>query len=284
MRVSIIIPVYNELNTLPLLLPRVLAAPLPPGCEREVILVDDGSTDGTSELLAKWSPVLDGKGPARRHGVVAHLSVVNFGKGAAVRVGLAKATGDVILVQDGDLEYDPRDYSALLAPLVAGEAEVVYGSRFLGRRGIPTNMKLANWLANRLLTTTANLLYGCRLTDEATAYKAFRVEVLDRFRLRCLGFEFCPELTAKLCRVGYAIREVPISYRGHEVGDGKKIRWQHGMQAMWTLAKWRVAPRRWFVRPPDSTQRRSTQKTATDTQPPIGSDAVRAASSASLVA
>src|SRR5580658_3507489 len=148
MKVSILIPVYNEFLTLPLVVQRVLAAPLPEGCEKEIVIVDDGSTDGTTELLAQYknSPL-----------VVVHHSIVNLGKGAALRIGIAKSSGAILLVQDGDLEYDPQDYPKILEPLVSGRAKVVYGSRFLNRvRG----MKWRNWLANKTLTLTANLLYG----------------------------------------------------------------------------------------------------------------------------
>jgi dolichol-phosphate mannosyltransferase len=240
MRVSILIPVYNEFLTLPLVVQRVLAAPLPEGCEKEVIIVDDGSTDGTSQLLDQYqdSPV-----------VAVHHSLVNFGKGAALRQGIAKATGDVLLVQDGDLEYDPQDYLKLLTPIVRGEAKIVYGSRFHrgSRKGI-REMKLANWIANRWLTWTANLLYGARLTDEATAYKAFSREVIDRVDLKCVRFEFCPEITAKVRRLGYAIAEVPISYNPRGILEGKKIRWQDGVEALWTLVRYRVGPMERFER------------------------------------
>lgn len=229
MKVSIIIPVYNELNALPEVLRRVMDAPLPAGCDREVIVVDDGSTDGTTQLLAAYKdePLM-----------VVHHSVVNFGKGAALRIGIAKATGDIILVQDGDLEYDPGDYVAVLEPIATGKADVVYGSRFQNRWR-PQSMKFANWLANRILTLTANLFYGARITDEATAYKAFRATALRSVRLRCLRFEFCPEVTAKMRRAGFAIHEVPISYNARGVLEGKKIRWQDGVHALWTLVRHR---------------------------------------------
>ncbi len=236
MKVSILIPVYNEFLTLPLVVQRVLAAPLPEGCEREIVIVDDGSTDGTTELLTQYkdSPL-----------VVVHHSIVNLGKGAALRMGIAKSTGDILLVQDGDLEYDPRDYPKILEPLVLGRAKVVYGSRFLNQvRG----MKWRNWVANRALTLAANVLYGARITDEATAYKAFAREVLDAVDLKCVRFEFCPEITAKARRLGYEIVEVPISYNPRGILEGKKIRWQDGVEALWTLVKYRSAPSRSFDR------------------------------------
>jgi glycosyltransferase involved in cell wall biosynthesis len=237
MKISILIPVYNEALTLPLIVERVLAAPLPEGCEKEVVIIDDGSTDGTTELLARYrnTPL-----------VAVHHSIVNFGKGAALRIGIAKSTGDVILVQDGDLEYDPCDYPSVLEPIVRGRAKVVYGSRFLRmpqpRIGGTREMKFANWIANKLLTMTANVLYNARLTDEATAYKAFAREVLDGIRLHCVRFEFCPEVTAKVRRLGYDIAEVGISYNPRGILEGKKIRWQDGVEALWTLLKYRAAP------------------------------------------
>lgn len=236
MKVSILLPVYNEFLTLPLVLQRVLDAPLPAGCEKEVVIVDDGSTDGTTETLYQFR---------ESQTVLVHHSVVNFGKGAALRIGMAKATGDILLVQDGDLEYDPHDYVKILEPLVKGEADVVYGSRFMaGVKG----MKFANWTANKILTLTANVLFGARITDEATAYKAFRREVLDAMELKCMRFEFCPEVTAKVRRLGYRIHEVPVSYNPRGVLEGKKIRWQDGVEAMATLLRYRMAPLSSFAR------------------------------------
>jgi dolichol-phosphate mannosyltransferase len=209
MIVSIVIPVYNEALLLPMVLDRVAAAPLPAGCEKEIVVVNDGSTDTTGEVLDRY---------CKLPFIVVHHSPVNFGKGAAVRLGLTRSSGDIILIQDGDLEYDPRDYPAVLAPLVSGAADVVFGSRFLkGVRG----MRKRNWIANKILTYTSNLLFGARITDQATAYKAFRREVIERMQLRCIRFEFCAEVTAKVRRLGYRICEVPISYNPRGVLEGK---------------------------------------------------------------
>lgn len=230
MIVSIVIPVYNEALLLPMVLERVASAPLPAGCEKEIIVVNDGSTDTTGQVLDRYR---------ESHFIVVHQSPVNFGKGAAIRLGLTRSSGEVILIQDGDLEYDPQDYPAVLAPIVSGAADVVFGSRFL--RGV-RGMRKRNWLANKILTYTSNLLFGARITDQATAYKAFRREVVERMRLRCIRFEFCAEVTAKVRRLGYRIHEVPISYNPRGVLEGKKIRWQDGVEALLTLIRYRVAP------------------------------------------
>jgi dolichol-phosphate mannosyltransferase len=237
MKISILIPTYNEVSTIGTVLCRVLAAPLPAGCSKEIIVVDDGSNDGTAEILQKY---------ASESEIILHSVKVNCGKGTAIRLGIGLAIGDVILIQDADLEYDPSDIIALLTPLLEGRAEVVYGSRFRGRI---EGMAWKNWVANKILTATANMLYGAGITDEATAYKAFRTDVLNRIELSCEQFEFCPEVTAKLCRLGYRIYEVPIHYRARNNAAGKKVRAKDGLQAWRTLFKYRVAAKGSFVKP-----------------------------------
>jgi glycosyltransferase involved in cell wall biosynthesis len=243
MLISIIIPVYNEFGTFSQVLERVRRAPLPEGCTKEIVVVDDGSTDGTAQIFSEH---------ARAGIIVGQHSDRNLGKGSALRSGIALASGDVILIQDGDLEYDPGDYARILEPLVAGEAHIVYGSRFLdggtGTRARPLQMKSRYRLANRILTAAANLLFGAGITDEATAYKAFRASVLHEIRLKCERFEFCPEVTAKLRRLGYAIHEVPIRYNARGIAEGKKIRFADAIEAIWTLVKYRLVPRKSFVR------------------------------------
>jgi dolichol-phosphate mannosyltransferase len=236
-KISVIIPVYNEFRTFHKVLERVRRAPLPVGCSMEMVVVDDASTDGTAQVLAEQ---------VRAGIVVGHYLPENRGKGAAIRTGISIASGDIVIIQDGDLEYDPSDYLRILEPIVRGQADVVYGSRFLGR---PTGMALRNRTANWILTAAANLLYSAGISDEATAYKAFRMTALARLHLECRRFEFCPEVTAKLCRLGYRIHEVPIGYNARGIADGKKIRARDGFQALWTLIKYRFTPRRKLLRP-----------------------------------
>jgi dolichol-phosphate mannosyltransferase len=224
-KVSIIMPVYNESRTFEKVLERVRAAPLPVGCTKEIVVVDDGSTDGTAEILSRHSA-----------DVVAHRCARNAGKGTAIRIGIQEASGDIILIQDGDLEYDPEDYQRILQPILDRNADVVYGSRFLA--GTPV-MALPNLIANRILTFAANVLYNARITDEATAYKAFRAPLLRALPLECRRFEFCPEVTARLRRQGHRIYEVPISYHARGIADGKKIRARDGLSALWTLIRYR---------------------------------------------
>jgi dolichol-phosphate mannosyltransferase len=231
MKVSIIIPVYNEARTFPQVLARVREARLPPGCSREIIVIDDGSSDETWQILREH---------AGEDEVILRRTESNQGKGAALRKGIALASGEIVLIQDGDLEYDPGDYFQLVEPIVRGDAQVVYGSRF---RGGPKGMAWQNRMANRILTAAANLLYGAGITDEATAYKAFRAPVLRRMRIESRRFEFCPEVTAKVRRLGYCIHEVPIRYNARGIAEGKKIRARDGFQALWTLLKYRFVPR-----------------------------------------
>ena len=224
---SIIIPIYNERQYVEQILQRVQAAPIPENLNREIIIVDDGSTDGTTMML---ETIQSGQT------VKIHRSILNFGKGTAIRVGLHYATGDYILIQDADLEYDPNEYERLLTPLIEGKADVVYGSRFMGRL---SGMRWQNYLANRLLSGLSNVLYGAHITDEATGYKVFSKRVLANMKLACKRFEFCPEVTARVCKGGYKIHEVPISYVGRTVADGKKIRLRDAWDAVWTLVKYR---------------------------------------------
>lgn len=228
---SVLIPAYNEESTIPELLRRVLAVDLERlGIELEVIACDDGSSDDTRACIAKVASA------ERRVTLVWHD--VNRGKSAAIRTALAHASGHYCLIQDGDLEYDPGDYPALLTAALRG-ASVVYGSRFLANR-YPSRMRPSHYLANRLLTLTANTLFHVGITDEATCIKLFRTKLLRDLDLSSEGFDFCPEVTAKLGLRGVRIVEVPVWYRARTNGDGKKIRWTDGIGAMWTLIKHRV--------------------------------------------
>jgi dolichol-phosphate mannosyltransferase len=231
MRLSIIIPAYQEERTIGEVLQRVRAVDVEAlGFTKEIVVCDDGSSDGT---VAEVDKVV---AQDRRVVLVRHPQ--NRGKGAAIRTALDAATGDYTLIQDADLEYEVDDYPALLRPLLDG-AEVVYGSRFAANPH-PEGMRRSNYLANRILTTTANVLYGVRITDEATCFKVFRTDLLRSLDLECTGFEFCPEVTAKLGLRQVPIVEVPIQYRARTNAEGKKVRWTDGFEAMWVLVKHRV--------------------------------------------
>jgi len=233
-RLSVIVPAYNERATVEQLLRRVAEAPLPAGVEREIVVVDDGSTDGTRELLGELAERAE-PAPFR---LVLHER--NRGKGAAVRTGLAAGAGDVLLIQDADLEYDPREYPRLLQPILDGEADVVFGSRFLG--GPHRVLFFWHYLGNRFLTTLSNMLTDLNLSDMETCYKVFRREVLDGVDLRSNRFGIEPELTAKVARRGARIFEVPISYRGRTYAEGKKIGWKDGVAAIWSILRYNLLP------------------------------------------
>ena len=222
MRLSVIVPVYNERDIVLETLRRVLASPVP----KQVIVVDDGSTDGTSELLESFKhPDL----------LLLHHSS-NKGKGAAIRTALQHVTGDAVIIQDADGEYDPTDYPGLLRPIEHGSADVVYGSRFLGEIGY---MPLANRAWNYFISLLARLLFHARLTDEGTCYKLFRTDVIKALPLRCQRFEFCPEVTAKALKRGLRLTEVPIHYSARTAKQGRKIKWHDAFRIAWALIKYR---------------------------------------------
>jgi dolichol-phosphate mannosyltransferase len=227
--VSVIVPVYNEVAHVDELLQAIHASPV----KKEIIIVDDGSTDGTREKLQAMPLASD---------VTAVFHAKNCGKGAAIRTALQYARGEYVLIQDSDLEYDPQDYPALLRTLEQGQANVVYGVRpDRPERG------LRFFLGAKLLTHLTNLLYGAGIHDEATCYKVFRRSLIAQIDLRCRRFEFCPEVTAKLCRMGEKITEVPIAYAPRSAGEGKKIRHADGWLAIWTLLRYRFSRRaRWI--------------------------------------
>jgi glycosyltransferase involved in cell wall biosynthesis len=247
-KLSVLIPCYNEIETIREIVDRVRSVQvivrvrdgkhggevLPDGTvevvlEKELLIVDDGSVDGTRELL----PDID-----RFPDVFVYYHERNMGKGSAVRTAIEKATGDIMIVQDADLEYDPRDYPSLVQPILEGRAQVVYGSRFLG--GPRRAMFFSHMLGNRFLTLVTNILYDTILSDMETCYKAFTRKVAEQLHLKSPGWGFDPEITAKILKRGYRIYEVPISYTGREYDEGKKISWRDGLTVMWTLLKYRL--------------------------------------------
>lgn len=225
MKLSIIIPAFNEKKTIRDILRRVRAVDLP-GIEKEIIVVDDASTDGTREILEQ----------ERANGILLVAHETNKGKGAALKTGFRQASGDYILVQDADLEYDPQDYYKLLKPILDGKAEVVYGSRFTGEH---RNMFFHHWIGNQLLTLVTNILYNTTLSDMETGYKIWKAGIIKGIKLKANRFEFEPEVTAKVLKKKIRIYEVPISYAGREYHEGKKITWKDGFTALWTLIKYR---------------------------------------------
>lgn len=231
MKLSIIVPVYNEEKTVSEILRQVKKVKLPKDLKREIIVVDDGSQDKTPTILNKISGIK----------VIKHKT--NKGKGAAVRAGIKKVKGQIILIQDADLEYNPNDYPCLLEPILSGKTKVVYGTRLknyplrlFGRRKTPL---FTHYLGNKLLTFITNLLYGDGLTDMETCYKVFKKEVLKSIKLKANRFDFEPEITAKALKAGYKIHEIPIKVKPRGYDEGKKITWRDGFVAVWTLLRYR---------------------------------------------
>ena len=226
MRVSVVVPVYNEVATIKEIVARVQAVTL----EKDIIIVDDGSTDGTREQLEQISQSYD------------NLRVIyhdrNQGKGAALRTGFETVTGDIVIIQDADLEYDPREYPVLLEPILDGRADVVYGSRFLG--GPHRVLFFWHYVGNRFLTLLSNALTNLNLTDMETCYKVFKREVLNKIKIRSNRFGFEPEFTAKIAKKGFRIYETPISYSGRTYAEGKKIGWPDGVKAMFAILWFRL--------------------------------------------
>ncbi len=223
MKLSIIIPVYNESRTVGAIIDKVRALDLGPGIDKEIIVVTDGSSDDTRSALAAYENV---------PGVRVHHSPVNLGKGSSVRIGFSFASGDIVTIQDADLELDPAEYKELIKPILDGSADVVYGSRFVGkgRQG-----KLSFWVANKALAGLTNLLYGSALTDIETCYKVLRADVVKQLKLKASRFEIEPELTAQLLKRGFRIKELPIGYAPRTHDEGKKINWRDGFGAVWML-------------------------------------------------
>jgi dolichol-phosphate mannosyltransferase len=229
MLLSIIIPVYNEQATITEVLDKLLAVKFP--CDTEIIVADDGSTDETARKIAEYG---------RTNLIKKHTSLINLGKGAAVRFGLEYAEGDLVIIQDADLELDPNDILRLLEEMERTGADAVFGSRFAEGRRKFKNASRANIAANVVMTSYTNLLYGSDLTDISTAYKLIKRSVIERIRLRCVGFEFEPEITAKLLRLGHVIRETPVTYTPRTSVEGKKIGWWDGFKYMYYLTKYRL--------------------------------------------
>lgn len=223
MLISVLIPVYNEKATIREVVRRVQEQPY----DKELIIVDDASTDGTRDLLreSQWAD-----------NVHIHYHDVNMGKGAGIRTGAQHARGEIIIIQDADLEYNPSDFATVLRPILDGVADVVYGSRFLG---IHRAFMLHHYIGNKLLTLITNVLYNNMLTDMETGYKAFRAPILKNITIRSNRFDFEPEITAKVLKRGYKIYEVPIYYAGRDYAEGKKITWRDGFSAMWALLRFR---------------------------------------------
>lgn len=230
-KLSIIIPSYNEEKTIIALLDKVIRVCLINDTQKELIIIDDGSKDSTSRIVTEYIQ----NHPHETIKLISHD--INQGKGMATRTGIENATGDFIIIQDADLEYDPDDYNLLLPTLISRHDLVVYGSRFLMKEN--RHSYASFYYGGLLVTAVTNILYGQRLTDEPTCYKAFDSKLLKSIPLKCTGFEFCPEVTAKVAKLGIIIKEIPIHYYPRSIGEGKKIRWTDGLFAIWTLLKYR---------------------------------------------
>lgn len=230
MTLSIIIPVYNEEMTISQVIKKIKRLNLNE-IKKEIVIVDDASTDNSKKLILKQQKL-------NPKTIKVHMSLINLGKGAAVRFGFKQATGDIILIQDADLELNPEEYPQLIEPIIRGEADVVYGTRFSGV--INENIPLKTRLANKFLVILTNLLYGSNLTDMETAYKVFNKSVLDKISLRCVEFDFEAEITAKVLKEGYKITEVPVRYHPRTPQEGKKMTFRHGIEAIYTLLKYRI--------------------------------------------
>ena len=229
MKLSIIIPVFNESKTVGAIIDKVRGLDLGSGVEKEIIVVNDGSSDGTKEALKPYEKGVPG--------VTVFNNPVNLGKGASVRIGFSLAKGDIVTIQDADLELDPAEYKHLIQPILDGSADVVYGSRFTrgGKKG-----KLTFWLANKALAALTNTLYSASLTDIETCYKVFRADVIPQLKLKAARFEIEPELTAQLLKRGFRIKELPIGYSPRTHDEGKKINWKDGFGAVWMLVTQRL--------------------------------------------
>ena len=224
MKLSVVIPVFNEENTLRLLLDKVLRVNI----EKELIIVDDFSTDGSRGIIQEYAKLQNVK-------TVYHER--NYGKGKAIRSGIQYVTGDIVIIQDADLEYEPEDYTLLVKPIVGGKTNVVYGSRELGTTN--RHSYFSFYIGGKFLSWLTNFLYRSDITDEPTCYKVFRTDLIKSMPLKCIRFEFCPEVTAKVLKRGEKIIEMPIHYYPRTKNDGKKIKWKDGVEAIWTLIKYR---------------------------------------------
>jgi len=225
MKLSVLMPIYNEENTLAQIIKKIIEVPI----EKEIIMVDDCSTDNTKNILRKYENIKNIK--------IIYLSK-NRGKGYAIRIAIKHISGDIAIIQDADLEYEPNDYLKLIEPISNKQEKVIYGSRFLNKKNKHSYFRF--YLGGLLVTFVTNILFRQHLTDEPTCYKVFDVQVLKSIALKCTRFEFCPEITAKISKKGIKIKEIPINYYPRSIEEGKKIKWHDGLEAIWTLIKYRL--------------------------------------------